>query len=129
MATFPDGKMYSFTKNLPLRPKSCNQPIINKKWLDNLGLEEPKNLDELYNVLKAFKEQDANGNGDTDDEIPFTATDVVKPDLLLPYFDINYDYGTKLAVIDDQLTYVPTSDVLQELYRVPDQTLSGRYYG
>lgn len=41
------------------------------------------------------------------------ATDVVKPDLLLPYFDINYDYGTKLAVIDDQLTYVPTSDVFK----------------
>ena len=56
---------------------------INKRWMDNLGLQEPKSLDELYEVLKAFKEEDANGNGDPNDEIPLTATDVVKPDLLL----------------------------------------------
>lgn len=51
-------------------------------------------------MLKAFKEEDANGNGDPNDEIPLTATDVVKPDLLLAYFGIPYDYGTKTAVID-----------------------------
>ena len=56
MATFPDGKMYSFTKNLPLRPKSCNQPIINKKWLDYLGLEIPTTTDELEQVLIAFRD-------------------------------------------------------------------------
>ena len=67
IATFPDGHMYSMSKNLPLRPVSCNQPIINKQWLDNLGLQEPTNIEELYNVLKAFKEQDANGNGDPND--------------------------------------------------------------
>ena len=30
----------------------------------------PTTIDEYYEVLKAFKEQDANGNGDPDDEIP-----------------------------------------------------------
>lgn len=43
---------------------------INTTWLDNLGLEMPTTTDELYEVLKAFKEQDANGNGDLNDEIP-----------------------------------------------------------
>lgn len=43
---------------------------INQTWLDNLGLEMPTTPEELYTVLKAFKEQDANGNGDPDDEIP-----------------------------------------------------------
>lgn len=43
---------------------------INQKWLDNLGLEKPKTLDELYDVLVAFRDEDANGNGDPDDEIP-----------------------------------------------------------
>jgi putative aldouronate transport system substrate-binding protein len=43
---------------------------INQTWLDNLGLTMPTTTDELYNVLKAFKEQDANGNGDPNDEIP-----------------------------------------------------------
>lgn len=43
---------------------------LQESWLENLGLEKPTTLDEFYNVLKAFKEQDANGNGDPDDEIP-----------------------------------------------------------
>lgn len=45
---------------------------IRKDWLDNLGLDVPTTIDELYTVLKAFKEEDANGNGDKDDEIPMT---------------------------------------------------------
>ncbi len=45
---------------------------IRKDWLDRLGLEIPKTIDDLYTVLKAFKENDANGNGDPDDELPFS---------------------------------------------------------
>ncbi len=36
---------------------------IRTDWLKNLGLEAPKTMDELYNVMKAFKEQDPDGNG------------------------------------------------------------------
>lgn len=32
--------------------------MINKKWLDELGLEVPKTLDELHAALKAFKDND-----------------------------------------------------------------------
>lgn len=32
--------------------------MINKKWLDELGLEVPKTLDELHDALVAFKEND-----------------------------------------------------------------------
>ncbi len=32
--------------------------MINKKWLDELNLEVPTTLDELYTCLKAFKEND-----------------------------------------------------------------------
>lgn len=32
--------------------------MINKKWLDELGLEVPKTLDELHDALAAFKEND-----------------------------------------------------------------------
>lgn len=50
------------------------QPLVylNKTWLDNLGLTYPETVEELYTVLKAFKEQDANGNGDPNDEIPIS---------------------------------------------------------
>lgn len=42
---------------------------INQTWLDKLNLEAPTNIDELYTVLKAFAEEDPNGNG-VADEIP-----------------------------------------------------------
>lgn len=39
---------------------------IRKDWLDKLNLPMPKTIDEFYNVLKAFKEQDPDGNGQAD---------------------------------------------------------------
>lgn len=45
---------------------------VPTKWLENVGKEMPTTVDELYDVLKAFKEQDANGNGDPNDEIPMS---------------------------------------------------------
>ena len=47
---------------------------IRQDWLDALGLEQPQNVDEYYQVLKAFREQDPNGNG-LKDEIPYFARD------------------------------------------------------
>lgn len=44
--------------------------FVRQDWLDKLGLEQPKTVDEYYNVLKAFKERDPNGNGIAD-EIPY----------------------------------------------------------
>lgn len=41
--------------------------IINKTWLDKLGLEMPTTWDELEEVLKAFVTQDPNGNGEADE--------------------------------------------------------------
>ncbi len=43
---------------------------LRQDWLDKLGLEHPTNLEEYYNVLKAFREQDPNGNGKKD-EVPY----------------------------------------------------------
>lgn len=42
---------------------------INKAWLEKLGLQIPKTVDELRTVLQAFATQDPNGNGEKD-EIP-----------------------------------------------------------
>ncbi len=69
--TAPDGGIYSLAKIWMDETDRFSRTFINKKWLANVGMEKPKTMDELYNVLKAFKEQDANGNGDANDEIPF----------------------------------------------------------
>ncbi|MBE6981474.1 MAG: extracellular solute-binding protein [Ruminococcaceae bacterium] len=64
------GGMYGF----PLFTQPMNDQwncmySINQEWLDALSLEAPDTVDELYDVLKAFKEGDPNGNGRAD-EIP-----------------------------------------------------------
>lgn len=45
---------------------------INGAWLERVGMEIPETLDEFLGVMRAFKEQDANGNGDPNDEIPMS---------------------------------------------------------
>jgi len=65
-----DGNMYGYPQFAYATFDTCaTGMLINKQWLENLGLEMPKTTDEFYNVLKAFKEQDPNGNGKAD-EIP-----------------------------------------------------------
>ena len=50
-----------------------SQVWINREWLDTLGRDMPTDPDSLYDVLKAFKEGDPNGNGIAD-EIPLIGT-------------------------------------------------------
>jgi ABC-type sugar transport system, periplasmic component len=70
-ATAPDGNIYS----VPMIVKELHNETkykmwINQVWLDNLGMEVPTTTEELYTVLKAFKEKDPNGNGIVGDEYP-----------------------------------------------------------
>lgn len=69
--TMENGAIYGLS-NLSTRINSNNWDYlyISEEWLDRVGKELPKTLDEFYEVLVAFKEQDANGNGDPNDEIP-----------------------------------------------------------
>ena len=46
--------------------------FIRQDWLDALDLKIPQNVDELYDVLVAFKTRDPNGNGIAD-ELPYFA--------------------------------------------------------
>jgi putative aldouronate transport system substrate-binding protein len=72
--TAPDGNIYTLPQIANyLAPRINQKPWINKKWLDNLDLPMPTTTDDYYRVLKAFKEQDPNGNG-LPDEIPWSGT-------------------------------------------------------
>lgn len=71
LATSEDGGIYGLPKYQRYWPKTYLRQMLNVQWLSNLNLEMPTTLDELYNVLLAFKENDANGDGDPNNEIPF----------------------------------------------------------
>ncbi|ODM07203.1 extracellular solute-binding protein [Eisenbergiella tayi] len=70
MATTMEGKIFGIPSYKSLWPQTVGTTFINKEWLDAVNMEVPTTWDELEKVLKAFKEQDANGNGDPNDEIP-----------------------------------------------------------
>jgi putative aldouronate transport system substrate-binding protein len=69
--TTPDGKIYALPTFSDCYHCSMSQKFwINQNWLTKLGLKAPVTTDDFYNVLKAFKNGDPNGNGKKD-EIPF----------------------------------------------------------
>lgn len=70
LATTKEGKIFGTPKFQGKWPSTNTVMFINQTWLDNLGLEIPTTYTEFKEVLTAFKEQDANGNGDASDEIP-----------------------------------------------------------
>ncbi len=74
--TAPDGSIYAMPYIIQDPPSRVTSLFfINNDWLKKLNLNEPKNTDELYAVLKAFLEQDPNGNGQKD-EVPMTSTKI-----------------------------------------------------
>lgn len=68
--TAADGNIYY----LPYAPdgKYGRAYFIRYDWLDNLGLEIPNTVEEFEDVLRAFRDNDPNGNG-KQDEIPYFA--------------------------------------------------------
>lgn len=88
---------------------------IRQDWLNNLGLEMPKTVDELYDVLVAFKEQDANGNGNPDDEIPMATKNGIKQ---LYYLMTGFGYDTNsLWYTDDngEVHYAAVEDQYKDM--------------
>ena len=68
-----DGKSYYIGFLLAQNINTDGHFFINRTWLDKLGLETPTTIEELTDVLRAFRDQDPNGNG-VADEVPYQAT-------------------------------------------------------
>lgn len=58
-----DGKIYMIYEGKPLSRQGM---IYRKDWAEKLGLSAPKNTDEFYEMLRAFTEEDPDGNGKDD---------------------------------------------------------------
>jgi putative aldouronate transport system substrate-binding protein len=85
-----DGHIYSTYEISEANVGNTPHMWINQQWLDNLGLDMPSNSEQFYEVLKAFKEQDADGDGDPNNEIPWiSSSDITPVEDILPYFGFN----------------------------------------
>ncbi|MEJ8303809.1 extracellular solute-binding protein [Saccharibacillus sacchari] len=60
-----DGKMYAIP-GVQADADGIHIMWIRQDWLDKLGLEPPKSMEELATVARAFVEQDPDGNGSAD---------------------------------------------------------------
>lgn len=60
-----NGKNYVLPRPYPIVGGGLF-PLIRKDWLDKLNLKMPETLDEFKNVLKAFVNNDPDGNGQKD---------------------------------------------------------------
>lgn len=71
--TAPDGHVYTLSVVNEQYENAINDAtFINTAWLEKLELDFPRTLEDLKRVLIAFRDEDANGNGDPNDEIPFS---------------------------------------------------------
>ena len=90
---------------------------INQQWLTNLGLEYPNTVDEFVNVLRAFKEQDANGNGDPNDEIPFSGNATSWNSTIYPFLlnsFLHYDTSNLSVKEDGTVIFTPIQPEFKE---------------
>lgn len=90
---FGDGKIYGFGCTVLKRFLGLNA-WLHTIWLKKLDLEEPTTVDEFLNVLRAFRDEDPNENGQQD-EIPFVDLGGL-PVFLGAVFDLNFYYGWNL---------------------------------
>lgn len=60
-----DGKIYGIPRARPAIG-GYGIPMVRKDWLDKLKLKAPETMEDMYNVMKAFTEQDPDGNGKKD---------------------------------------------------------------
>lgn len=115
--TSMDGKIYGLPYVFFTGTTQGHTGFYSKEWLDNVGIEkEPESIDELYEMLKEFKEKDANGNGDPNDEIPMTCVGLTTTirDLLIPAFTGLPD-GLSFNVNNaGEVVYAPAVDEYKE---------------
>lgn len=66
LAKESDGKTYVVPQIWPESPVNIGTGFfIRLEWMEELGLEMPKTVEELYDVLVAFRDNDPAGNGET----------------------------------------------------------------
>lgn len=99
-----DGNIYQIPKNQKLI--TAEFWWIRQDWLTKLNLEAPTTVDELYDVLTAFRNEDPNGNG-LKDEIPlFDRAGHKMPDEYLYLWDTSLGFYPR----DGKMTFEPLEE-------------------
>lgn len=60
-----DGKVFGIPAKMP-STNGYSHLWLREDWLEKLGLERPKTMEDVYNIAAAFAQQDPDGNGQAD---------------------------------------------------------------
>ncbi len=117
IATAPDGNIYGIPQL-----EECfhctwpNKMWINTDWLETLNLDMPTTHEEYKAVLSAFKEQDPNGNGESD-EIPLSGSAASYSHSVIPFLMNGFIYDdseTRLIVNGGNVEFAANTDEWKE---------------
>lgn len=103
------------------------QPVLmfNMKWLNDAGLTEtPTTLDDFVELLRYYKANDMNGNGDNSDETPMSVQATFLPYMFGPAFGLDLvsgfqvdEKGNVTYAYYDQQNYKDYLEFLNSLYK------------
>lgn len=117
-----NGNIYAFPRlEQAYGMESWQRFWIYKPWLDEIGKDIPKTIDEFYEIAKLVAVNDMNGNGDTKDEYIITGygfnvdsngwADWFEP-LMNAYI---YAYDSEFRVVEDgEVSFAFTQDEWKE---------------
>ena len=118
LASDVNEMIYCLPAFLGVEPACETVMFINQTWLDKLNLSMPRTLNELKTVLKAFRDNDCNGNGNSSDEIPLD---------YCGWFGSPYSLTNLLGSWGVQLTNSGSGGFFVENGEVKNYTVDDRY--
>jgi putative aldouronate transport system substrate-binding protein len=123
--TTDTGAIYAFPA-INMLPRDVHTRFwMSQTWLDAVGMEHPTTLDELYNVLVAFRDNDPNGNGKKD-EIPVTGHDGKTIDeLVLNAYGLkSRSFNQLFDDVDGKVIFAPTTEAYKEYLKYMNKLYS-----
>lgn len=122
MLTLSDGSIRSLVTGIGASNEGADYKAlwyINKNWLENVGMDVPATKEEFYEVMCAFRDQDANGNGDPNDEIPITFAEVPSANAQLMNLANSFGIAGLASVTDNYYYYLEDGTVKTTLDTEP----------
>ena len=102
-----DGHIYGLPQMQAQGLNTLMKWFINQTWLDIVGMDTPRTVNELTEVLRAFRDQQPHGGN----EIPFTAdfshgNAGVLP-VIMPFWGIPYNDQFVVLEDDESVSFIP----------------------
>ncbi|OAS17822.1 extracellular solute-binding protein [Paenibacillus oryzisoli] len=113
--TTPEGHIYALPGIVSVNSARTDKRWMNQAWLQKLNLKVPETTDEFYEVLKAFRDKDPNGNG-KQDELPMTARNGLSiVPIMAGSFGLDFQLGYNINLENDKVNIWMGSDRNKEL--------------